>query len=239
MGRKSALQAILDHGEAACEALDSRLSDEQKCSAGTWEVWAPKDAVCHVAEWLSRDVSRLSGSDHPAPFVGTDNLDDLNRTIFVLHKDKTWDEAMEFLRSVTDACRVYLDGLSDEQCEELVDRGDGTSRAVWRTIAGHAGWHLSMHVAAVYRRAGMTAFGTELERLTARLLGSLDDSDEWQASTQYNLACNHALCGDIPTAVRLLREAFRLNPELKEWAKKDPDLDGVRGDPEHSSLYEM
>jgi hypothetical protein len=238
MGRRSCLAAIVEHGVTAVEDLDRNLPREARDSDSTWERWCPRDAVCHVAEWLLRDLTRLKETTRPLPTTPDEEVDQVNRVIYDRHRDTAWSDALVFFRSVMNECQTYLESLTDEQLDEEIERADGTSRPVWRIIGGHAGFHLSLHFAAVYRRAGMPDDGTAMERLTSRLVGGLDDSDEWQAVTQYNLACNYSFCGDVPMAIRLLREAFRLNPELVEWSRTDPDLENVRSDPGHSALYE-
>ncbi len=57
-------------------------------------------------------------------------------------------------------------------------------------------------------------------------------------NTLYNLACVHALLGDVETAFEFLRRDFEVkrsggqSPDAdREWAWNDPDLRGLRGDP--------
>jgi tetratricopeptide (TPR) repeat protein len=59
----------------------------------------------------------------------------------------------------------------------------------------------------------------------------------------YNLACTHALLGDTERALELLRrelEESRLSPgaleKQREWARQDPDLESLRGDPRFEEL---
>jgi tetratricopeptide (TPR) repeat protein len=53
----------------------------------------------------------------------------------------------------------------------------------------------------------------------------------------YNLACCEALAGKDADAIGHLRAALELAPEqLLELAKKDPDLDALRGEPEFQQL---
>jgi len=59
----------------------------------------------------------------------------------------------------------------------------------------------------------------------------------------YNLACTHALLGDRDRAVELLRRALDENfltpgsrERQKTWARDDPDLKSLRGDPRFEAL---
>ena len=43
----------------------------------------------------------------------------------------------------------------------------------------------------------------------------------------YNLACLYNLKGEKEKAKQLLKEAFKLDPELREYAKSDPEVEGL------------
>ena len=47
-------------------------------------------------------------------------------------------------------------------------------------------------------------------------------------SLLYNLGCFEALAGDHNAAVAHVQRAFELNPELREQAAIDSDLDSIR-----------
>ena len=46
----------------------------------------------------------------------------------------------------------------------------------------------------------------------------------------YDLACYHALSGSPDLARTLLRDAFRMDPELVEFSRTDEELLSIRGD---------
>jgi tetratricopeptide (TPR) repeat protein len=236
--RKHALLSILESGLDAGDELEERLPDEAKARTGTWEIWAPKDALCHVADWLERDIQRLTSPVRPMPSVSPDDLEEANKAVFAKYEEKSWADAVAFYRAILGETRRYVNGLGESELEEQIEREGGQTAAVWRIIAGHASWHLSLHLAAVYRREGMKEHATALEERTASLVAELDDSDTWQGTIKYNLACNYALCGDTVKAIELLGEAFWLNESLVEWSRTDPDLAVLRNDPQYTALYE-
>lgn len=54
----------------------------------------------------------------------------------------------------------------------------------------------------------------------------------------YNQACCYALCGDSSKAIQSLQQALTLDTEegLRELAKTDPDLEGMREHPLFQNL---
>ena len=47
----------------------------------------------------------------------------------------------------------------------------------------------------------------------------------------YNLACVSAATNQAKQGIRYLGKAITMDPEVKGWARKDPDLDPLRGKP--------
>lgn len=58
------------------------------------------------------------------------------------------------------------------------------------------------------------------------------------ASLHYNQACLEVLQGRRDDALRSLRTALELRPEVREWAREDDDLAGLRDDPEVRALLD-
>jgi adenylate cyclase len=56
------------------------------------------------------------------------------------------------------------------------------------------------------------------------------DPDAWQGA--YNAACFEAIAGNTDAALMQLRRAVAGGgDEVRDYAKTDPDLDSLRGDP--------
>ena len=52
----------------------------------------------------------------------------------------------------------------------------------------------------------------------------------------YNLACDHALNGEVARAAEALEEALALGYRDFQWLARDPDLDQLRQDPCYGSI---
>lgn len=56
------------------------------------------------------------------------------------------------------------------------------------------------------------------------------------ASSAYNLACLYAETNDVQNSIKYLTEAVKLNPELKEDAKRDPSFANIKEDQRFKDL---
>ena len=52
----------------------------------------------------------------------------------------------------------------------------------------------------------------------------------------YNRACLEAIAGNKEAALEHLRQALEKNPAMREWARRDPDMEWIREEPEFKKL---
>ena len=52
----------------------------------------------------------------------------------------------------------------------------------------------------------------------------------------YNRACLEAIAGNKEAALEHLRQALEENPAMREWARRDPDMEWIREEPEFKKL---
>jgi quercetin dioxygenase-like cupin family protein len=55
----------------------------------------------------------------------------------------------------------------------------------------------------------------------------------------YNLACLHAVEGQLDSALAELRSAIEVEPEAADWARGDDELEALRDDPAFDSLVDQ
>lgn len=73
----------------------------------------------------------------------------------------------------------------------------------------------------------------ELQRVAeakAVLLEAEPRHGKTSATLHYNLACYHALLGELPEARARLETAFQLHPDFKSAAREDRDLESLWGE---------
>jgi len=81
----------------------------------------------------------------------------------------------------------------------------------------------------LYTKQGRVAEGLKMDRRLVRL-------QPRNATAHYNLACSLVLSKRKPDALRSLRRAIELGYTDLEWMQQDPDLEGLKGDPEFERL---
>ena len=187
--------------------------------------WSPKDHQAHLTAWKARQADRLEAARLGREPQTDDREDDeINAELQAARTEWDWESIV-----------AEADELSARLESELraIDPGvlQGSDRLVGSTFGNgpfhaltHFGWLAEANVGA--DEARLAAFVDEVERLLSA--GALSDVD--RGTGLYNMACAHALAGRLDRARPLLREAFMLRPQLREWAESDSDLESLRGE---------
>ncbi len=81
----------------------------------------------------------------------------------------------------------------------------------------------------LYTKVGRIADGLKMDRKLVRL-------EPDNATAHYNLACSLALSNKRPDALKSLRKAVSLGYNDLHWMEQDPDLEGLKTDPEFQKL---
>jgi hypothetical protein len=84
----------------------------------------------------------------------------------------------------------------------------------------------------LYTKVGRITDGLKMDRKLVRL-------EPGNPTAHYNLACSLALCRKRPDALRSLRTALSLGYDDLDWMQQDPDLEGLKDDPEFQQLLKQ
>ena len=133
------------------------------------------------------------------------------------------------------------DAVADRLIRELRQSDAGVLRASDRLMTGtfgngvlhtltHVRWLLEAGVP--FDRPRVAAFENE----ALRVLSNAAIPEAARAVGVYDLACYHALSGSLDLAQSLLRDAFRMDPELVEFSRTDEELVSIRGDLDGSEI---
>lgn len=217
------LRVMRDAERELFGALDPGVRD-RPMRAGDW---SPKDHQAHLTAWKARQADRIRDRDRdivPAPISADRETDEINAELQALRADWTWErivaEADEVSERLVDAVRAAGDRVLLESGRFVGGIfGNGPFHA-----ATHFGWLVDAGVGMDTAR--VEAFMDAEEQMLAAT--SLPDRDRGVGI--YNLACAHAVADRLDRARTLLRDAFRLRPDLAEFAKEDADLVGLRSE---------
>jgi len=238
MELKSKLIELIEHASEEEQALFARLSEDERVVRGEPDRWSPKDVIAHLAAWKTRLAENLTAAARGETPVRDEDYEAVNARVFELNRDRPWSEILE---EATEASRRLVEQVENRSEAEL--RGTETlpwqeDRPLWRLIVGNAYIHvMAMHLDPLLIERGEKEYATQLQEKAAKLLSELDESQSWQGSVRYNLACHYALAGETEAAIEELREALELSPELTEWSKEDSDLASIREEPDYKALY--
>ena len=237
MERKPILLTLLARAYEEEKALISGLTEDERSQAGTLEQWSAKDIIAHNAAWKGRFAANLLAVSRGEAPTRTEDYDQENVALFNEHQTKSWEEVEELAEEAYRSLVERVQELEEEMlgsCEVFPGQRE---RPLWRMIIGNAYNHPLIHISEHFRNRGESQRAGELIGEMARSVVDLDSSPSWQGAVRYNLACHHSLLGQKEKAIEELREALRLNPDLTEWSKEDPDLEAIRGEPGYQALY--
>jgi hypothetical protein len=183
--------------------------------------WSPKDTLAHLSAWRQRETDRLAARresrDDPEP--PGQGIDEINAGLHAERVDWTWDHAVADAEATTESLIAELSAADDDT---LVDA------KVVASILGDGAEHDLGHLPQIAAIAGVDG----------RVLGLADshlatiDRGGWPsrpaAVARYNLACFHALAGNLDVARSLLRQALPGHDDLQTLAPTDDDLIALR-----------
>ena len=185
--------------------------------------WAPKDHQAHLTAWKARQADRINAAGRGEVLVSDDReTDEINAELQATRADWSWEAIDREADAVSEQLEAAIRDAGSPmltESEQLVGQifGNGASHALT-----HFAWLVDAQVGV--DEARVATFFDEHERQLSE--AALPDAD--RGVGLYNLACAHAVAGRLDRARPLLRVAFRLRPDLGEFAREDSDLIELR-----------
>lgn len=176
--------------------------------------WSARDVLAHLAAWRSVEARRLAGE--PDGTGADESEDDANARIQADRAGWSWERVAAEADASLDA---LVEAISTTSEEELT-RSERLVAGIGANGANHAVAHLADVAALTGSAERFAAFAGQVEAILLR--GRIPRRDA--AVMLYNIACHHALAGELDEARRLLRDAFAARPDLLEWSLTDPDV---------------
>jgi len=236
MDRKSILLNLINKAFEIEQDFVSHLSDEQRLQLSSNDNWSAKDLVAHNAAWKRRHSENVIAVQQGRPATRVEDYDLENEKLFQEHRGWTWEEVLVYAKSVQQKLVKLVSELPGETLEKFGYFHWQTERPLWRTIYGYGYSHPLVHLAEHYRNRGHLGSAADLIKQLVEAMQSLDPGSAWQGGIHYNLACYHALSSRLDEAVAELTQALQLNPEFKDWAEEDRDLEALHAHPDFLAL---
>ena len=217
IGLIDALRAARAAEHDVLGALEPDVRDAPAPDGG----WSPKDAQAHLNAWKGRTVDRLGalriGANEPIEV----ETDEANAKFHAERAGWSWGEVVADADATVEDLVAEIEAAADETLE--LPRISGT-------IMGNGPEHTLTHLTPIAAAAGLESRTLEL----ADDITAIVDRGGWPpraaAFARYNLACFHALSGNLDVARSLLRQALRGDEELRGYAPKDDDLIALRNE---------
>lgn len=185
--------------------------------------WSAKDHQAHLTAWKKIQSERIQAAARGEQLAAdARETDERNAELQALRADWPWDKIVREADETSDQLVADIRAAGTE----LLTSREGMVGQIYGNSASHATTHfIWLSDAGIGVDTGhVAAFLDDHERQ----LKDAPLADYDRAVGLYNVACAHALAGRLDRARALLPGAFRLRPDLAEFAREDPDLVALR-----------
>lgn len=232
MAHKTDLIAALRFANQETQAFAAGLNDVDRSTSGTADHWAARDVLAHIGtgdgEIAATIIAVRKGEALPSGIT--------NEECYLRYKDQPWSEIELLVRSANTLVMEQVQALSEAELNAPVELLNG--RSLWRVIAGSSFLHKLIHLAQALIERGERERALQLNEQAIQLGLQVDDKPDWQGLFLYNTGCYLALLGEKTKALESLEKGMRLNPQLIEYSKQDPDLVSLHGNTDFLSLLD-
>jgi tetratricopeptide (TPR) repeat protein len=224
--KKSLLQTLIESQDRERQLV--KLCDDVRSEDPA--EWTPKDHLVHLAHWRRYAAQVLTAvRTGGTPPVG-DDVEAVNAGVQAANRDRRAAEVKEA------ASGSYMELMSAiEQCsnEELLAPRPGREQdKAWEVVPGNGHLHLGEHLGFWYEAQGDDRNAEKAQLWASDVNDAAFTDPKSRAFGAYNLGCYYARHGRAGEALPHLKSSFNLYPDLKEWARKDKDLDRIREESE-------
>lgn len=235
---KAQIIAALEQAREDELALLDSLTEVERRADGTFEDWSAKDVLAHITGWRSIFLEGLKArmrGETPPPGEDPDRV---NERMYREKSGQSLETIQAEAESVHQELMKQVRSLPEE---ELVDPDRfewREGRPLWPALVGNAFTHPLFHMALFLLDRGQPVQALKVQERATETLLSLSQDPGWRGIARYNLACFHALNGQKERAISQLGQALKLNPDLSDWSREDPDLLSLHEEPAYQALYD-
>jgi tetratricopeptide (TPR) repeat protein len=218
--------------------LLGNLTEEDRATVGEPSHWSIKDQIAHCAAWNERLAKNISTALQGITPTREEDYEQVNKEIFEVNREKAWEEIIAYFERVHHELVDVIQSIPEISISEGEFLPWQSGRELWKLIIGTSYTHPMTHFSQIYLEKGNADEALKIQEEMAKSLSEMDESPSWLGVCQYNLACFYSLSGQSEKAIRGLKEALHLNPELTDWSRQDPDFDPIREQPDFRAIYD-
>ena len=195
--------------------------------------WTPKDHLAHLTAWRLVAVDELDAVRTGRRPQSVSDVDDVENA--KIYKRTHRRPAAALIDEGSNSWAELSAAVEDCTREDLAKpRPHHADQPAWQAVPGNGYFHLAEHLAYLHTERGDHASAESAAKWAHEMAVTADARG--RATADYNLACFYAARGRAEEAMPLLRSGLKLRPDLRDWAKKDKDLDPIRSTPELAKL---
>jgi tetratricopeptide (TPR) repeat protein len=200
-------------------------------------LWTVKDHLAHLTAWRMYAARMLdavrTGAQPPSV---ADDEDEENARIYEATRAKPADEVKADAQSSYVALEAAIAASSDEDLVKPHPRSPNA--LLWEVVPGNGHYHLGQHIMFWHLDQGDEEPAEAAQQWVYELDRTEFPEPKSVAASTYNLGCFYSRVGRADEALYRFKQAFDLDPALKNVARTDPDLDRMRNHPELVALID-
>ena len=215
---------ILNDSKQAILDFYNELSDEERNRKAELKNWQAKEIIIHNMAWCKLfNQALVDIKANKEPRIESNYLE-YNDQVYLQTENQTWQETLDEIEDVYYLIMNIIEGMSEEDISRTDFHEVFGSKSVGEQLVGYYYSHLFYHLADYDFQNDRTEKAIRLMLDMPDRLAKFDDSPRTKAASYYNVACFFTGMDEFEEALKYLELALPLSPDLKSWAREDPDL---------------
>jgi len=197
--------------------------------------WGARDHIAHLAHWRRHAAAVLTAVRTGDPPPDSGDVDAVNAQVYAANQGRSAEDVKDDARASYAELARAIDDCSEE---DLMKPRPGRDFLTWEVVPPNGHLHLGEHLGFWHQAHGDEAAADHSQQWMMEVHEAAFTDGRSRAFGAYNLACYYARQGRADEAIPYLQRSIELHRSLKEWARKDPDLDQIRHEPRLRAILE-
>lgn len=197
--------------------------------------WTTKDQVAHMVSWreiATAELNAVRTGSEPPEISGDDDVE--NAQFYARTHGLPARTIIESASRSWDALTASVEASSEEDLQKPRPRDGAT--ALWFVVAINTYDHVAEHLGYWYSDQGDEQSAEKAAIWCYDIGIATFTEDRRVGAAEYNLGSFYAKRGRAAEALPRLTRGLELRPDLREYAKKDHNLDPIRSNGEVARL---